>query len=304
MYYEKTYPKASQLKLFDCQKFNWQEIDRKFEVTAKFNNKDKNKIETGIFILIITHFPNPKVVTVMRNDIENEFFLSSLIRSRREAGKLTPEDLLELHPRYERGEVNTFDDLAKAFFEKERGSTNRYEYQEEIERIRLKTSEELEHLKLELEMVREKLSETESKLERKEADLEDSENENEKLKTENQNLANELGIKLEELEAYKKEKNRAEQNNDLLDLNSNNLKLIDVATDVMHRGSICTILKLSDGSERFMKISTFDRDLSVTNKAKTLIGKFVKISCWDPVYAPRKWSSQGYFRNVYEASIE
>ena len=106
------------------------------------------------------------------------------------------------------------------------------------------------------------------------------------------------------MEAYKKEKNRARQNNDLLDLNSDNLKLIDVATNVMHRGSICTILKLSDGSERFMKISTFDRDLSVTNKAKTLIGKFVKISCWDPVYAPRKWSSQGYFRNVYEASID
>ena len=142
----------------------------------------------------------------MRNDIENEFFLSSLIRSRREAGKLTPEDILELHPRYERGEVNTFDDLAKAFFEKERGSTNRYEYQEEIERIRLKTSEELEHLKLELEMVREKLSETESKLERKEADLEDSENENEKLKTENQNLANELGIKLRRIGSIQKRK--------------------------------------------------------------------------------------------------
>ena len=45
------------------------------------------------------------------------------------------------------------------------------------------------------------------------------------------------------------EKNKAEQNNDLLDLNSNNLKLIKVDTNVMHRGSICTILRLSDGTD-------------------------------------------------------
>ena len=28
--------------------------------------------------------------------------------------------------------------------------------------------------------------------------------------------------------------------------------------------------------------------------------KKVKTSCWDPIREPGKWSSQGYFRNVYE----
>ena len=77
--------------------------------------------------------------------------------------------------------------------------------------------------------------------------------------------------------------------------------LVSVETDVMHRGSLNTVLKFSDGTIKTMKTATFDRDLSVTNKAKTLIGKKVKTTCWDPVNQPGKWSNQGYFRNVYEA---
>ena len=67
----------------------------------------------------------------------------------------------------------------------------------------------------------------------------------------------------------------------------------------MHRGSSCTELVMEDGTRLYMKTITFDRDLQVTAKAKTLVGRKVKTSCWDPIREPGKWSSQGYFRNVY-----
>ena len=76
--------------------------------------------------------------------------------------------------------------------------------------------------------------------------------------------------------------------------------LKEVNTEVMHRGSSCTELVMEDGTRLHMKTITFDRDLQVTATAKSLVGKKVKTSCWDPIREPGKWSSQGYFRNVYE----
>jgi hypothetical protein len=58
---------------------------------------------------------------------------------------------------------------------------------------------------------------------------------------------------------------------------------------------------MGDGSQRHMKTSTFDPTGVVTKKALSLVGRRVRISCWDPIGQPGKWSSQGYFRNVYEA---
>jgi uracil-DNA glycosylase len=78
--------------------------------------------------------------------------------------------------------------------------------------------------------------------------------------------------------------------------------LLAVNTEVNHRGSLCTELVMKDGTRLYTKTSTFDKNLSVTNKAKSLIGLKVKTSCWNPINKPRKWSNQGYFRNVYELS--
>ena len=44
------------------------------------------------------------------------------------------------------------------------------------------------------------------------------------------------------------------------------------------------------------------RDLNITAKAKSLVGKKVKTSCWDPIGETGKWTRQGYFRNIYEVS--
>ena len=75
--------------------------------------------------------------------------------------------------------------------------------------------------------------------------------------------------------------------------------LISADEDFFHRGSSCTVLNLADGTKWYMKTSTFDRTGAITEKAKSLIGEQVKVTSWDPITDPGKWSSQGYFRNIY-----
>jgi len=77
--------------------------------------------------------------------------------------------------------------------------------------------------------------------------------------------------------------------------------LVMVKEKQVVRGSSCTVLVMGDGSQRHMKTSTFDPDDAITQKAKTLIGTRISTSCWDPKGNPERWSSQGYFRNIYEA---
>lgn len=77
--------------------------------------------------------------------------------------------------------------------------------------------------------------------------------------------------------------------------------LVMIKEKQMVRGSSCTVLVMGDGSQRHMKTSTFDPDGAITQKAKTLVGTRIRTSCWDPKGNPGRWSSQGYFRNIYEA---
>ena len=75
-----------------------------------------------------------------------------------------------------------------------------------------------------------------------------------------------------------------------------------VNTEVNNRGSLCTELVMEDGTRLYMKTATFDKDLNITAKAKSLLGRKVKTSCWDPIGETGKWTRQGYFRNIYEVS--
>ena len=74
--------------------------------------------------------------------------------------------------------------------------------------------------------------------------------------------------------------------------------LVDVDT-VTHHGSECTRLILGDGTYKYMKLSTWDKNDNVTSKAKNLIGKHVRTTCWNPIGSTR-WSDMGYFKNIYE----
>jgi len=106
-------------------------------------------------------------------------------------------------------------------------------------------------------------------------------------------------LKSKELEEYKKEQDKAKVKGSSPTLAAERV-LTRVSTNVMHNGSMCTQLSMSDGDELFMKVATFDRDLSITEKAKSLEGKKVRTTCWDPIGKPGYWSSKGYFRNLYE----
>ena len=76
--------------------------------------------------------------------------------------------------------------------------------------------------------------------------------------------------------------------------------LESVETDVMLGGNANTVLTFEDGSTKIMKVVTWDKDLAVTRKAKSLVGRRVTTTCWDPVSEPGRWSKNGYFRNIYE----
>lgn len=74
--------------------------------------------------------------------------------------------------------------------------------------------------------------------------------------------------------------------------------LVDVDT-VTHHGSECTRLTLGNGTRKYMKLSTWDKNDDVTIKAKNLIGKYIRTTCWNPIGSTR-WSDMGYFKNIYE----
>lgn len=281
------FQKTVQLDLFNCRNFKWQEKDKRFEVEANFVGNN-GVIESGFFIILYTNYPNPKVKTVIRKDIDTEYHLSALLRGLREEGNLTPEDLLNLHPKYLSGEANTFYKLSKVIHQSSdinvsKNNLNEIianadkEYKDLLERM--KKTQEL-NIKLEddanaaLSLVNEAV---------KTINLRDDEIR--RLEKENAKLA-------EEIEMGKSKGSQVNVEKPMV--------LVNVETNVHYRGSYNTILILEDGTKRYIKVSTFDKDLQVTKKAQSLIGKKIKVTSWDPVNEPGKWSKQGYFRNIYE----
>lgn len=77
--------------------------------------------------------------------------------------------------------------------------------------------------------------------------------------------------------------------------------LVEVREDVVINGALCTVLVFSDGSSQHMKTETFDPQGLITAKAKRLLGMSVRTTCWNPRSAPGRWSSLGYFNDVFPA---
>ena len=57
-----SYPRTTQIELFNCQNHKWQIEDIRFEVDADFVTPAGNR-ESGHFIIMFTQHKNPKVVT-------------------------------------------------------------------------------------------------------------------------------------------------------------------------------------------------------------------------------------------------
>lgn len=221
------------------------------------------------------------VVTVWRNDVKTELGLSELMVSLRKSGYVKPADLLDLHPLYVSGKVSTAADLVHALAAK-MATGQVKDMEAEIAQANAKATKAIEAL----DRARRKAENAESVA--LEATYVVS-----KLEAENAELQNENArLKAEQLAARRDHKEVTLSDPDTL---------VEVRERQLYRGSICTILIMGDGTQRHMKIETFDPDGKVTAKAKELTGRRVRISCWDPIGQPGKWSDQGYFRNVYAA---
>lgn len=121
----------------------------------------------------------------------------------------------------------------------------------------------------------------------------------ERLAEEYIQLENEKKLLDFEIERLKAEKVEANLKGETVVENAP-LLLISVETNVSIRNSLNTVLTFENGSQKTMKVSTFDPNLLITEKAKSLVGRRVITTCWDPISQPGKWSSLNYFRNVYE----
>jgi uncharacterized small protein (DUF1192 family) len=120
----------------------------------------------------------------------------------------------------------------------------------------------------------------------------------ERLGETNLDLSVRVGELEAEVERFKAEQNEARRGRQHATLSEPD-RLIAVKERMPHRGSSCTILEMADGKQWYMKTSTFDPNGEVTKRAQSLVGQRIRISSWDPVGQPGKWSGQGYFRNVY-----
>ncbi len=124
------------------------------------------------------------------------------------------------------------------------------------------------------------------------------------LEIEDKNLAEQVkvlkNLAANDHAAFRSETENANRENSTASLSAPDT-LVMVKEHEMVRGSSCTVLVMSDGNQRHMKTSTFDPDGAITQKAKTLVGSKIRTTCWDPKRNPGRWSSQGYFRNIYKA---
>lgn len=126
-----------------------------------------------------------------------------------------------------------------------------------------------------------------------------AEKRNENLQEENEHLSSENKKLQQENDKLRAEKQLAAQKGDAV-VESKFQILNSVETNIMIANSLNTVLRFEDGSQKTMKVATWDKDLSITKKAQSLIGRKVTTTCWDPISEPGKWSKRDYFRNIYE----
>lgn len=213
----------------------------------------------------------PILITAWRYGLETEMYLSETMRQLRQDGLIDSEWLLEQHEKYDQGEIRSSGDLVALLAQKLTS--------EQLESAEKSEKSVHTNFQAEVEEAERLLAEEKSESNKKQQRIDFLEEENERLKA---------------------EKICAESRGSTLQITKENT-LIRVDEDVLHRGSSCTAVHLSNGETWYMKTSTFDPDLKITDQAKLLLNQKVRLSSWDPVSDPGKWSSQFYFREIYLA---
>lgn len=255
-------------------------------IEARFQDEG-GELRVGHFVIGNKRgFAEPVVITVWRGDVSTEMRLSEVMIALRKRGFITPQTLLRLHPLYVTGKVSTSADLVEQL-------------------TRQLSAERLSAMSTEVIAANEKADQALAALEAASKRAENAEKVAleasyivDALESKNGILSGRVGELEAEVERYKDEQAAAAREKSEATLSAPDT-LVDVREKQMYRGSSCTILVFADGSTRHMKTSTFDLSGEVTSKAKSLKGRRVRTSCWDPIGQPGKWSSQGYFRNVY-----
>lgn len=272
----------------------------RFHVKGKFKDSTNPLAKEQFGHFVLSQKPSerdPLLVTVWRNDRDTEWGLSTTMTNLRKDGFVTVHQLLEMHPLYITGkivdsaglvkhlsvniakkDISRFDDAARKAREETVLAIKN------LERAR----EELEMERNRAEKMKALASEAIAVVTKQEEEIVRKDDEIALLKA-----------KAKEDEArYKIEMMAAKREGNVATLSTTDT-LVQVRESVLVRGSLCTVLVMGDDRMLHMKTSTFDKDGAVTRKAKSLIGSRVQTTCWDPIGAPGKWSSQGYFRNIY-----
>jgi len=245
----------------------------RYNVIAKFTNPINNRTERGIFFLINNQnnkfYDNDKVITIIRylDEAENEHHLSEVLKSLRISNDITSQDLIKFHPLYMTRQLSTHADLIRMLAEKK--STK------EILKIQSIADQAIQRYESQIIKLNDELI---------------------TLKNINTEIQNELN-------EYKIHENKANNEGSTQTLAKAKV-LVDVLPNVMRGSSSCTVLVMDDGSRLYMKTSSFDKNLKITAKAKLLKGRKVITSCWDPIGKPGRFSSKGYFRNLYALTDE
>lgn len=241
----------------------------RYNIVGTFTNPKTNVTETGIFYLINNQnnkfFDNDKVVTVIRycEDEDAEHHLSVVIRLLRISQDITSDELIKYHPLYINRQLRTHADLI---------------------RLLVKSKSESEVLRIQ-ELANRGLEKYEIEVKRLVTQIKTLENENSTLKR--------------ELNEFNAQDILAKKDGKMQNLEEPEL-LVKVRRDVAVGKSLCTVLYMEGGNKRTIKISSFDKDYKVTEKAESLVGRKVRVSCWDPVKQPGFWSRRGYFRYIYD----
>lgn len=271
----------------------------RFHVNANFRDPDSpnGPVHRGHFVLLAGSV-TPMVVTVWRTeDVETETHLSELIRNLRRDGIVAVDDLLRLHPEHVSGRLRSaaqlFARLLSDRTEADRGRLDvaAQQAREDAQRLLDEIAEANRAADAAKEHARVEAAAR--------AVAEKARHEAEELAYSEIHRASELQTRVESLEQQLlEERRRATDEGNSVVVTKPDI-LVRVNQGVLYRGSSCTELVMGDGSHLYMKTSTFDPLGRVTTKAKSLEGQRVRTTCWDPYNAPGKWSSQGYFRNVY-----
>ena len=237
---------------------------------VEFENPELNQIEEGEAVISDHQESGFQVlITIWRGDVETEHYLSSVMRNLRESGDIDSDWLKSMHRYYQTGQLSTHSDLVRHLVASQTIS--------ETSGVKARADQAVEQVEREIATAHQEIRQLKEELEESRAEVA---RHKEVLSSQN----------LERATATRKGSKVA---------TTDGVVLQEVVRNVMHRGSSCTILKLNDGSERYMKTSTFDPNGLITQKAESLIGLPVRVTHWDPIDRPGLWSSQGYFRDIY-----